>query len=122
MKLYMHPVSTVSRPVRLFIAENKIPVDEEVVDIMTGAQYQPPYATMNPSSLVPMLEDGDLDRFYSQKDHRKHDIAHHRQHRDPFRQGPRWAFQKSQGRHSPVLFLGTGQFPPGFRVGQRPRP
>jgi glutathione S-transferase len=60
MKLYMHPVSTVSRPVRLFIAENKIPVEEEVVDIMTGAQYQPPYATMNPSSLVPMLEDGDL--------------------------------------------------------------
>ena len=28
MKLYMHPVSMTSRPVRLFIAENKIPVDE----------------------------------------------------------------------------------------------
>ena len=40
MKLYMHPVSMTSRPVRLFIAENKIPVDEELVDVMTGAQYQ----------------------------------------------------------------------------------
>jgi hypothetical protein len=38
VKLYMHPVATVRRPVRLSIAENKIPVDEEVVDIMTGAQ------------------------------------------------------------------------------------
>ena len=60
MKLYMHPVSTVSRPVRLFIAENNIPVDEELVDLMTGAQYKPPYSDINPNSLVPMLEDGDL--------------------------------------------------------------
>ena len=30
MKLYMHPVSMTSRPVRLFIAENKIPVEEVV--------------------------------------------------------------------------------------------
>src|ERR1700674_3964423 len=60
MKLYMHPISTVSRPVRLFIAENKIPVEEELVDLMTGAHYKPPYATINPNSLVPMLEDGDL--------------------------------------------------------------
>ena len=60
MKLYMHPVSITCRPVRLFIAENKIPMDEELVDVMTGAQYKPPYATINPNSLVPMLEDGDL--------------------------------------------------------------
>jgi glutathione S-transferase len=56
----MHPVSTVSRPVRLFIAEHKIPVEEVMVDIMTGAHYQPPYSEINPNSLVPMLEDGDL--------------------------------------------------------------
>jgi glutathione S-transferase len=60
MKLYFHPVSTVSRPVRLFIAENKIPVEEELVDLMTGAHLKPPYSTINPNSLVPMLEDGDL--------------------------------------------------------------
>jgi glutathione S-transferase len=57
MKLYMHPVSMTSRPVRLFIAENKIPVDEEVVDVMTGAQYQQPYVGINPNSLVPMIDD-----------------------------------------------------------------
>src|SRR5215472_11249054 len=60
MKLYMHPVSTVSRPVRLFVAEQNIPMEEVVVDIMTGAQYNPPYSTINPNCLVPMLEDGDL--------------------------------------------------------------
>ena len=60
MKLYMHPVSMTSRPVRLFIAEAKIPMEEELVDVMTGAHLQPPYATINPNSLVPMLEDGDL--------------------------------------------------------------
>jgi glutathione S-transferase len=60
MKLYMHPVSMTSRPVRLFIAENKIPCDEEVVDLMTGEHLKPPYSTINPNCLVPMLEDGDL--------------------------------------------------------------
>jgi glutathione S-transferase len=60
MKLYMHPVSMTSRPVRLFIAENKIPVDEVTVDLFTGEQYQPTYAQINPNSLVPMIEDGDM--------------------------------------------------------------
>ena len=60
MKLYMHPVSMTSRPVRLFIAESGIDVEEEVVDILTGAHYQEPYASMNPNRLVPMLEDGDF--------------------------------------------------------------
>ena len=40
MKLYMHPVSMTSRPVRLFIAENKIPVDEVTVDLFTGEHYR----------------------------------------------------------------------------------
>ena len=60
MKLYMHPVSMTSRPVRLFIAENGIDVEEELVDILTGAHYQEPYASKNPNHLVPMLEDGDF--------------------------------------------------------------
>lgn len=60
MKLYMHPVSMTSRPVRLFIAENKITVEEITVDLMTGEHLKPPYATINPNSLVPMIEDGDL--------------------------------------------------------------
>jgi glutathione S-transferase len=60
MKLYMHPVSTVTRPVRLFIAENGIVCDEEMIDILSGAHHQEPYVSINPNRLVPMLEDGDL--------------------------------------------------------------
>ena len=60
MKLYMHPVSTTSRPVRLFIAENGIEVEEQVVDLMTGRALQPAFAAINPNQMVPMLEDGDL--------------------------------------------------------------
>ncbi len=60
MKLYMHPVSMTSRPVRLFAAESNIPMDEEVVDLFTGAHMQPPYSNINPNCLVPMLEDGDF--------------------------------------------------------------
>lgn len=60
MKLYMHPISTTSRPVRLFIAENNIPVDEQVVDLFTGEHYKDPYQKMNPSRQVPMIDDGDF--------------------------------------------------------------
>ncbi|MCZ6532715.1 MAG: glutathione S-transferase N-terminal domain-containing protein, partial [SAR324 cluster bacterium] len=60
MKLYMHPVSMTSRPVRLFIAENNIPVEEQLVDIFTGEHLQEPYAAINPNKLVPMLEEGDF--------------------------------------------------------------
>jgi glutathione S-transferase len=60
MKLYMHPVSMTSRPVRLFIAENKIDCDEELVDLMKGAHLQEPYASLNPNCMVPWLVDGDL--------------------------------------------------------------
>jgi len=57
MKLYMHPVSTTSRPIRLFIAESKIPVEEQVVDLMTGEHHQPPFSAINPNHLVPVLDD-----------------------------------------------------------------
>ncbi len=60
IKLYMHPVSTASRPVRLFVAEKKLPVEERVVDLMTGAHYKDEYVAINPSKMVPALEDGDL--------------------------------------------------------------
>ena len=57
MKLYMHPVSTGARPVRLLLAEHGIACDEEIVDITQGAHHQEPYASLNPSRLVPMLDD-----------------------------------------------------------------
>jgi glutathione S-transferase len=56
----MHPLSTTCRPIRLFIAESQIPVEEVLVDLMTGEHMQPPYAGINPNCLVPVLEDGDL--------------------------------------------------------------
>ena len=42
MKLYYHPVSTVSRPVVLFAADNGIALDYQVVDLMTGEHMQAP--------------------------------------------------------------------------------
>jgi len=60
MKLYMHPISMTSRPVRMFIADNNIPVEEVVVDLMTGEHHQEPFKSYNPNLLVPVLEDGDL--------------------------------------------------------------
>jgi len=60
MKLYMHPISMTSRPVRLFIAEHDMDVEEQLVDVMTGEHYKEPYASLNPNRMVPMLEDGDF--------------------------------------------------------------
>lgn len=60
MKLYMHPVSMTSRPVRLFIAESGIDVDEQVIDLMAGEHFQEPYVAINPNRLVPVLDDGDF--------------------------------------------------------------
>ncbi len=60
MKLYMHPVSNTSRPVRLFAAEKKLDLEEQIVDLFTGEHYQEPYISLNPNHMVPMLEDGDL--------------------------------------------------------------
>lgn len=60
MKLYMDPVSMTSRPVRLLIAENGLAVDEEFVDLTSGAHHQEAFVSINPNRLVPVLEDGDL--------------------------------------------------------------
>jgi glutathione S-transferase len=46
--------------VRLFCAESGIVLDEEVVDLMTGAHHKEPYASLNPSRQVPLLVDGDM--------------------------------------------------------------
>jgi glutathione S-transferase len=60
MKLYMHPVSTVCRPIRLLCMESGIALEEETVDLMTGAHQQEPYTSLNPNRQVPVLVDGDL--------------------------------------------------------------
>jgi glutathione S-transferase len=60
MKLYYHPASTSCRPIMLFAETAKIPLDYELVDIFTGANYKPPFEAINPNHLVPVLEDGDF--------------------------------------------------------------
>ncbi len=60
MKLYMHPASTTSRPVMHFIADEKLPVEQQVVDIFKGEHMGDAYARLNPSKLIPLLEDGDF--------------------------------------------------------------
>jgi glutathione S-transferase len=56
----MHPVSTVCRPIRLLCAESGIDLEEEMVDLMSGAQHQEPFASLNPNRQVPLLVDDDL--------------------------------------------------------------
>jgi glutathione S-transferase len=58
MKLHYHPVSTTSRPIALFVQENNLPVELQVVDLMKGEHVQPPFSQMNPNQQVPVLEDG----------------------------------------------------------------
>jgi len=60
MKIYYHPVSTTSRMLVLFAEDAGIKADWQVVDLFTGEHVQPPYLKINPSGLVPMLEDGDF--------------------------------------------------------------
>ena len=60
MKVYYHPASTTCRPIMLFAAENTADVDFELVDIFTGVQYKDEFLAINPSHMVPVLEDGDF--------------------------------------------------------------
>ncbi len=60
MKVYYHPASTTSRIVMLYAAEEMPELEFQVVDLFTGEHLKPPYSEMNPSCLVPMLEDGDF--------------------------------------------------------------
>jgi len=60
VKIYYHPISTTSRMLMLFAEDAGIKADWQVVDLFTGEHVQPPYTKMNPTGLVPMLEDGDF--------------------------------------------------------------
>jgi glutathione S-transferase len=60
MKLYFHPVSTTSRPIMLFAADQRIQLDYQLVDLMTEEQLQAPFTAVNPAQCVPVLEDGDF--------------------------------------------------------------
>lgn len=57
MRLYYHPASTTSRILMLFVAENRINMDMQLVDILSGEHQREPFASINPNRLVPVLED-----------------------------------------------------------------
>ena len=58
MKLYYHPASTTSRIVQMFAMDQGVALDYQVVDLFTGEHLKPEYAKINPSHMVPVLEDG----------------------------------------------------------------
>jgi glutathione S-transferase len=60
MKLYFFPVSNTARPVRLMIAEYKLPVEDAILDFMKGEHLAPDYLKLNPNGLVPTLVDDDF--------------------------------------------------------------
>ncbi len=60
MKVYYHPVSTTSRIVMLYAAQEAPELEFQVVDLLTGEHLKPPYATINPNCLVPVLEEGNF--------------------------------------------------------------
>lgn len=60
MKIYYHPVSTTSRIVMLYAAEEAPEIEFQIVDLMTGDHLKPAYAAINPNCLVPVLEEGDF--------------------------------------------------------------
>lgn len=57
MKLYSHPISTVSRPILLLAADENIALDVQLVDLFKGEHKQPAYLAINPSGQVPALDD-----------------------------------------------------------------
>ncbi len=60
MKLYYFPVSNTARPIRLFIAENSLPVEDVILDFFKGEHQAPEYLKLNPNGLVPTLVDDDF--------------------------------------------------------------
>lgn len=60
MRLYNHPVSTVGRPVALFVADHGIALEQVTVDLFAGEQYGAAFLAINPNHAVPVLEDGDF--------------------------------------------------------------
>lgn len=58
MKLYCDPISTTSRPVLMFIADQGLDVEIVKVDLMAGGHQDPDYLALNPNGIVPFLVDG----------------------------------------------------------------
>lgn len=60
MKLYMHPMSTFSRRVRMQLHEKGLSLDEVTVDMAKREHKSAAYLALNPYGRVPTLVDGDF--------------------------------------------------------------
>jgi glutathione S-transferase len=60
MKLYIHPMSTFSRRVRMQLLEKGLSLEEILVDMAKREHKSEAYRALNPYGRVPTLVDGDL--------------------------------------------------------------
>jgi glutathione S-transferase len=60
MKLYMNPMSSNARRVRLTAAVLGLELEEHKIDLAKGEHKLPEYLALNPNGAVPALVDGDL--------------------------------------------------------------
>lgn len=60
MQLYVHPISTTSRPVLLFVEEAGLKAELRMVDLLSGENRLDSFLVINPNGLVPALVDGDF--------------------------------------------------------------
>jgi len=57
VKLYFSPASTTCRMITMFASEEGIPLDYVAVDLAAGEHRKPEYKAVNPSCLIPTLDD-----------------------------------------------------------------
>jgi glutathione S-transferase len=60
MKLYCDPISTTSRPILMFVAEQGLDVEIVKVDLLAGGHQAAEFLALNPCGIVPFLVDGDF--------------------------------------------------------------
>jgi glutathione S-transferase len=56
--LYTYPGSPICRPIAMFIADCQIDVEQKVVDLLAGEQFEPAFTAINPNNAVPVLDHG----------------------------------------------------------------
>jgi glutathione S-transferase len=57
MKIYLDPISTTSRPILMFLAENDVKAEIAIVSLFQNEHKAAPYAKINPNMAVPTLDD-----------------------------------------------------------------
>jgi glutathione S-transferase len=57
MKLYHNGMSSCSQKVRMVLAEKDLPFESRIMDLQKGDQFDADYVKLNPTALVPTLED-----------------------------------------------------------------